>query len=106
MADKEPNYRLRAKARRDLQEIWQHTLARWGLRQTQAYRRKLTSAFLLLTRDPELGVKCRSVRRKYRKIPVGRHVIYYRVEDGGITVVRVLHERMQAQRRLREAERD
>lgn len=106
MADGELGYRLRAEARRDIQEIWRYTRARWGLRQARNYHQKLTLAFLLLARNPKLGVSCRIVRRKYRKKSVGRHIIYYRIEDGVVTVVRVLHERMQAWRRIRTTERN
>ena len=105
MADGGPGYRLRAEARSDLQEIWRYTRSRWGLRQAKDYRRQLTLALLLLARNPKLGVSCRIVRKKYRKKSVGRHIIYYRIEDGIVTVVRVLHERMRVQRRIREAER-
>ena len=106
MADAEPSYRLRVAARRDMQEIWRYTRARWGLRQAKAYRQKLTRAFFLLARNPSLGISYDDVRKKYRKKSVGRHVIYYQIERDGIVVACVLHGRMRAQRRIREAERD
>ena len=106
MADAEPSYRLRVAARRDMQEIWRYTRARWGLRQARNYRQKLTHAFLLLARNPRLGVSCSNIRKNYRKKSVGRHVIYYQIERGGIIVACVLHERMRARWRVRKAERN
>lgn len=106
MADEKPNYRLRAEARRDMQDIWRHTRARWGLHQAAVYHDELERAFLLLSRNPKLGVSCGRVLKKHRKKPVGRHIIYYRADDGGIVVTRVLHGHMQAHRRIRRAERN
>ena len=106
MAGNGRGYRLRATARQDLLEIWRHTQARWGERQADDYLDQLTRAFLLLARNPELGVACDGIRGQYRKKPAGRHVVYYRIEDGGIIVARVLHERMRARWRIREAERN
>ena len=106
MAGNGRGYRLRATARQYLLEIWRHTQARWEERQADDYLDQLARAFLLLARNPELGVACDGIRGQYRKKPAGRHVVYYRIEDGGIIVARVLHERMRARWRTREAERN
>ena len=106
MAGNGRGYQLRATARQDLLEIWRHTEARWGERQADNYLDQLAHAFLLLARNPELGVAYSDAPGQYRKKPAGRHVIYYRIEGGSITIARVLHERMQARWRIREAERN
>ena len=106
MIDDGLGYRLLAAARQDLRDIWRYTRAQWGERQADGYLDGLAHAFLLLADNPKLGVSCGSILRRYRRKAVGRHVIYYRVEDGGIIVACVLHDRMLARPRLRKAERD
>ncbi|MDP0500303.1 MAG: type II toxin-antitoxin system RelE/ParE family toxin [Verrucomicrobiota bacterium JB022] len=53
-----------------------------------------------LERFPDLGFSCAYVRVGYRKYPVGRHVIYYRVQPDALEVVRILHQRMDVERYL------
>jgi toxin ParE1/3/4 len=40
------------------------------------------------------------VRPDYRKYPSGSHVLFYRLTDDGIDVVRILHERMDYERHI------
>lgn len=40
------------------------------------------------------------IRRGYRRQVVERHMIYFRITDYGIAVVRTLHDRMDAQQHL------
>ena len=54
----------------------------------------LNMGFVDLTINPTLGRSCDAICEGYRKFRVGRHVIFYRVIDRGIDVVRVLHQRM------------
>jgi hypothetical protein len=49
------------------------------------------------------GRDCAAIRPGYRKHGVGRHIIFYRsIADDCIEIVRVLHERMDAERHLSE----
>lgn len=50
---------------------------------------------------PEMGVDSSDVRRGYRRIGSGSHLIYYIVRKSEIYVTRVLHGRMDARARLR-----
>lgn len=49
---------------------------------------------------PNMGVDCSDVRRGYRRIGSGSHLIYYIVRKSEITVIRVLHGRQDAKSRL------
>jgi toxin ParE1/3/4 len=42
----------------------------------------------------------RHIRRGYRGRNVERHMIYFRITDYGIAIIRVLHERMDAPHHL------
>jgi toxin ParE1/3/4 len=67
---------------------------KWGGRQADQYLTKLEDGFALLAENPSIGRTCDVIREGLRRFEVGRHVIFYLPEPGGIFVVRVLHERM------------
>lgn len=83
-------------AERDLANIFEYTLERWGERQFERYRQLLAVALDQLTMDPrpphsrareDLFPGCRSVN-------AGRHVALYRVGEPAIEVARILHQSM------------
>ena len=43
---------------------------------------------------------CDPIRSGYRRRGVERHMVYFRITDYGIVIVRKLHDRMDAPRRL------
>jgi len=49
---------------------------------------------------PQIAPTCDHIRAGYRRRSVEHHMVYFRVTDYGITVIRVLHERMDAPRHL------
>jgi toxin ParE1/3/4 len=53
-----------------------------------------------LAQSPQTAPTCEHIRPDYRRWGVERHMIYFRVTDYGIAVVRVLHDRMDAPRHL------
>jgi len=57
-------------------------------------------AFAVLARSPTIPLSCDQIRPSYRRWPVERNIIYFRVAEYGIAVVRVLHDRMDAAPRL------
>ena len=40
------------------------------------------------------------IRRGYRSLPVENHVVFYRVSDKDIEIVRILHQRMEVNQRV------
>jgi toxin ParE1/3/4 len=93
-----PEYRLVPKARKDMEAVWLYSLSQWGEQQTERYIDDLTEAFGFLAESPKAGTACDHTRIGYRKYPVIRHAIYYRLTDYGIEIIRVLHDRMLAER--------
>ena len=73
-------------------QIWAYTVEIWDKDQAERYLRMLNIGFVDLTLNPTLGRSCDTVREGYRKFRVGRHVIFYRVIEQRIDVVRVLHQ--------------
>jgi len=94
MPTKPAEYRLAPEAERDLEAIWLYTFEEWGLEQAHRYTDELTEAFAQLAASPGIATSCDPIRKGYRRSRVGRHVIYFRLTEYGIAVVRVLHDRM------------
>jgi toxin ParE1/3/4 len=83
-------------ARKDLRSILRYTLKTWGERQRDSYRQSIRDAALNLTQFPRLGETMEDVLPGIRSRKVGQHVIYYRLDDDTVTIVRILHEKMDA----------
>jgi toxin ParE1/3/4 len=94
-------YTLSPRAQADLEEIWQYTAKRWTIEQAETYVRQLAGHFVLLARHPEIGMSCNEIRPGYYKFPAGSHILFYRIINGDINIVRILHERMDFVRHLR-----
>jgi toxin ParE1/3/4 len=93
-------YRLSPAAERDLEGIWKYTDGEWGREQAERYIDLLAAAFQVLADSPMSAPACDHIRLGYRRRSVERHVIYFRVMDYGVAIIRVLHDRMDAARHL------
>lgn len=93
-------FRLTLAAQRDLETIWTHTCRAWGEEQADRYIDVLTADFAELAQSPKIAPACDDIRPGYRCRSVERHMIYFRITTYGIAVVRILHDRMDAQRHL------
>lgn len=91
---------LRPKAVEDLESIWDYTVKTWGEEQAETYLRLINRGFVDLSRDPSLGRSCDEIREGYRKLRVGRHVIFYRPASEAVEIVRVLHQAMDFEQHL------
>ena len=89
-----PRYTLSPRARSDLNEIWDYTAHHWGLDQAETYIRMLWRDIETLAANPAIGRPCPEIRTGYHKFRSGSHVIFFRLNNGGLDVVRILHGRM------------
>lgn len=92
--------RLTPAALRDMEGIWRYTARQWGVAQAERYIDRLNGCFETLALAPFSAQACDHIRPGYRRQPVESHVVYYRTGPDMVTVVRVLHERMDAPRHL------
>jgi toxin ParE1/3/4 len=92
--------RLTPAARRDLSSIWDFTVDRWDAAQAETYLGELRSAIERVAADPARGRACDEIREGYRRYGIGAHVIFFVERDGGVDVVRILHQRMDPGRRM------
>jgi len=96
---------ISAAARADLEDIGRHTERERGGAARRRYLSGIREHFTLLHATPGVGTPRDDIRPGYRSVVAGRHVVYYRETPDVIEIVRVLHERMDMHRRLRD-ERD
>lgn len=94
------DYRLAPAAQRDLESIWRHTREQWGIDQADRYIDILEAAFAALAESPKSAPACDHIRPGYRRRNVERHMIYFRIADYGIAIIRILHDRADAPRHL------
>lgn len=94
------SFRLTKKAKADLRSLGRYTQKTWGREQRNRYLALLDGGFHDLAANPQKGRTCDDIRQGYRKYHVGRHLIFYRQEDSGIAVIRILHERMDIEAHL------
>lgn len=91
---------LSPKAKADLSDIWDYTLAEWGVEQAEKYVRELWAAMQAQALDHSTSVDISDVRKGYRKTRSGSHAIFFKLTDNGIDVIRILHQRMDFERHL------
>ena len=93
-------YVLSPRAQKDIDEIWEYTVGHWNVRQAEIYLRQIQRAIETVAAEPKIGRSCDDIRPGYWKYPAGSHVVFLRMTDKGINVVRVLHSRMDFERHL------
>lgn len=92
---------LSPKAKADLSDIWDYTCAEWGADQAEKYVLDLWAAMQGQTQDLTKSVDIGDVRKGYRKVRSGSHVIFFKVPRAGVVdVVRILHQKMDFDRHL------
>ena len=93
-------YVLSPRAKADLSEIWDYGADRWGADRATDYIRDIQRAIEHAAAHPLRGRACDEVRAGYFKVSVGSHLLFYRLVDDVLDVVRVLHQRMDVSRHL------
>ena len=88
----------------DIDDIHVYTIANFGLAQARDYLSGLHERFASLVAQPMLGRGADRLAPNLRRYEYRSHVVFYVPEDGGVTVVRVLHRSMDAPRHFREDE--
>lgn len=92
---------LSPKAKADLSEVWDYTYSEWGVEQAEKYIRDLWSVMQEQARELTKSVDIGDVRKGYRKVRSGSHVIFFKVtREGVVDVVRILHQKMDFDRHL------
>jgi toxin ParE1/3/4 len=90
------SYKFTAKAEDDLALLIDYTLQQWGVEQASKYVDGLEVLAGNLAKSPALGRNRDDLAKGLKMFPYQSHVLFYIKERHGITVVRILHESMDA----------
>jgi toxin ParE1/3/4 len=93
-------YVLSPAAERDLDDIWDYTVARWGEAQAERYILSIETTVVGLADGTYPSLSAGGVRDGYRKALVGMHVVFFRESVALIDVIRILHQQMDIPGRL------
>lgn len=93
-------YRLTPAAQEDLSEIWDFTEERWDASQAETYIAGIRAAIERIAGDPVCGLDCEEIRPGYRRLAVGRHLVFYLETGETVDIIRILHQRMDPGRHL------
>ena len=95
-------YSISAQALDDLDEIWLFTVGKWSLEQANRYYNLIFDEVDRICKYPESGKSIAYIRHGYKVVKVKSHLLFYRVINNTIEVVRILHERMDIESHLKE----
>ena len=93
-------YVITKKAVSDLEEIWLYTVEKWSVDQADRYYNLIFDEINFICKDINAGKSMEHVRKGYRASKVKSHLIFYRVQNNNVEVIRILHERMDIANRL------
>lgn len=93
---------LRPEAEVDIEDAADYTIEQWGIEQARHYigdiRRTMRRLAVNGLRQPEESAILPGLRR----MRSGHHFIFYFIDDERVDVIRVLHERRDAVRQLKD----
>ena len=87
-------FRLTGLAEKDLEGIAEYTLKHWGAKQLHIYLDEMESRFHLAAEHPGMGRKCGRLSPGLMRSEVGKHAAFFRTVEGGVVIVRILHQSM------------
>ncbi len=83
-------YRLSGKADADLEQLYAWGIDRFGVTQADDYFDTLLTRFDEIAQTPKLWPSVEHIRTGYRRSVCGAHAIYYKIDDDGVLIVRIL----------------
>ncbi len=87
-------------ARDDLKKIYQYGRLNWGEAHASNYIDRLKTQLWGLTEHPRMGIERDELLTALRSITAESHVVFYRISNHQIEIVRVLHFRQDPQRHI------
>lgn len=87
-------FRLTPRALKDLDQIADYTLARWGERQTEKYLSDMATRFRWLSQNTGAGRVRDDVGQGFRSYRQGSHQIFYIIENDVVAIIGIPHGSM------------
>jgi toxin ParE1/3/4 len=80
----------RPRAELDLLDLWDY-IADDSIDRADAFLDRIEVKLQTLAQNPGLGRRCEELLVGLQSFPVGSYVVFYRVIENGIEVIRILH---------------
>ncbi len=93
-------YVISKKAVSDLEEIWLYTVEKWSIDQADRYYNLIFDEIQFICKNVNAGKSMDHVRKGYRASKVKSHLIFYRIQNSNVEIIRILHERMDIENRF------
>jgi toxin ParE1/3/4 len=93
-------YIISKKALTDLDDIWYYTVEKWSVDQANRYYDLIFEEIGYICKWPHSGKSIDDIRNGYRVSKVKSHLIFYKVVNDIIEIIRILHQRMDIENRL------
>jgi toxin ParE1/3/4 len=95
-------YRLTNEAKNDLEKIWIYTYENFSIKQADKYYRLIIDEFEFIASNPYSGKSVDHIKEGYRVSKVKSHLVFYKLSiDEKIEIIRILHQRMDIEIRIR-----
>ncbi len=97
------SYNLTRKATEDLARIWNYTVDAWSESQADLYYFMLLDSCQDIADRRDSGKQYEGIYTGLLGIKAGKHIIFYRqINHDVVEIARILHERMDLKKRIRE----
>lgn len=93
-------YEISKEALSDINEIWLYTKDRWSVEQADRYYNLIFDEIDFICNNPGAGKSKEHIRKGYKASKVKSHLIFYRVVNNVVEIIRILHENMDIENRL------
>ncbi|RLD83127.1 MAG: type II toxin-antitoxin system RelE/ParE family toxin [Bacteroidetes bacterium] len=95
--------RISKKAVEDLEKIWIYTYENWSIEQADRYYNLIINEIEFIAENFMSGKSMKYIKKGYRASKVKSHLIFYRkVDDCQVEIIRVLHQSMDIENRLKD----
>lgn len=88
------------KAITDLEGIWLYTVDKWSTDQANRYYNLIIDEINFICNNSNAGKPMEHIRKNYRASKVKSHLIFYRIFNNTVEIIRILHEQMDIDSRL------
>ncbi|MBI1306093.1 MAG: type II toxin-antitoxin system RelE/ParE family toxin [Bacteroidetes bacterium] len=82
---------ISGRAALDLEDIFDYTLAEFGLDQAVTYLSAFDDVFARLSDNPKIGRERSGIKKGLHSVIDGEHVVFYRMIKTDVRIVRILH---------------
>jgi toxin ParE1/3/4 len=87
-------YVISKKAILNLENIWLYTADKWSIEQADRYYNLIFDEIAFICKNPKTARQMDDIGKNYRAAKVKSDLIFFKVENDTVRIVRILHESM------------